>query len=39
MFTVHKVKYFYMDNNIIIPQVNKGIPYRNTIPFGQVMGF
>jgi len=39
MLTTFKVKYFYADNNIIILQVNKGNPYRNPVPFGQVMGF
>jgi len=39
MLTTFKVKYLYVDNSIIIPQVNKGKPYRNPIPFGQVMGF
>jgi len=43
MLTTFKVKYFYADNSIIIPQVNnrvnKGTPYRNPIPFDQVMGF
>jgi len=39
MLTAFKVKYFYVDNSIIIPQVNKGKSYRNPISFGQVMGF
>jgi len=38
MLTTVKAKYFYSDNTIIIPQVPKGVPYRNPIPFGQVMG-
>jgi len=39
MLTTFKVKHFYSDNSIVISQVPKGMPYRNPIPFGQVMRF
>jgi len=39
MLTTFKVKYFYADNSELIPQVHKGMPYRNPIPFDQAMGF
>jgi len=38
-FTTFKVIYFNADNNIIIPQAHRGMPYRNPIPFDQDMGF
>jgi len=38
MLTTFKVKYFYSDNSINIPQAHKGMAYRNPIPFDQVMG-
>jgi len=38
-FTTFKVIYFNADNNIIIPQDHKGVPYRNPSSFDQVMGF
>jgi len=37
--TTFKVIYFNVENNIIIPQAHKGIPYRNPSSFDQVMGF
>jgi len=37
--TTFKVIYFNADNNIIIPQAYKGMPYRNPSSFDQVMGF
>jgi len=30
MLTNFKVKYFYANNSEFIPQVHKGMPYRNT---------
>jgi len=39
LLTTFKVKYFYSDNSIIIPQTHKGIPYQYPIPFNQAMGF
>jgi len=36
MLTTFKVKYFYSENRIIIPQAHKGMPYRIAIPFAQV---
>jgi len=39
MLTILKAKYFYADNSKLIPQDPKGMPYRNPISFGQVMGF
>jgi len=39
MLTTFKVKYFYADNSEFIPQVHRGMLYRNPNPFGQVMGF
>jgi len=38
-FTTFKVIYFNADNNIIIPQANKGMPYRDPSSFKQVLGF
>jgi len=38
-FTTFKVIYTNADNNIIIPQAPKGVPYRNPSSFDQVMGF
>jgi len=39
IFYTFKVIYFNGDNNIIIPQAHKGMPYRSPSPFDQVMGF
>jgi len=38
-FTTFKVIYFNADNNIIIPQAHKGMPYREPSLFDQVMEF
>jgi len=38
-FTTFKNIYINADNNIIIPQAHKGVPYRNPSSFDQVMGF
>jgi len=38
-FTTFKVIYFNADNNIIISQAHKGMPYRNQSSFDQAMGF
>jgi len=38
-FTTLKVIYFNADNNMIIPQAHKRIPYRNPSSFDQVIGF
>jgi len=37
--TTFKVIYINADNNIIIPQAHKAMPYRNPSSFDQVMGF
>jgi len=39
MLTTFKVKYFYSDNSIIIPQAHKGMPCRHPIALDQVMAF
>jgi len=39
MLTTFKGKYFYADNSEFIPQVHRGMPYRNPIRFGHVMDF
>jgi len=39
MLTTFKVKYLYAGSSEFVPQVHKGMPYRNPISFGQVMGF
>jgi len=36
--TTFKNIYINVDNNIIIPQAHKGVPYRNSSSFEQVMG-
>jgi len=38
-FNYRKVIYFNAENNIIIPQAHKGMPYRKPSSFEQVMGF
>jgi len=38
-FTTFKVIFINADNNIIILQAHKAMPYRNPSSFGQVMGF
>jgi len=37
--TTFKVVYFNADNNMIIPQVHRGMPYRNPSSLDQVVGF
>jgi len=37
--TTFKVIFINADNNIIIPQAHKAMPYRNPSSFDQVMGF
>jgi len=38
-FATFKLIYFNADNNIIIPQAHRGMPYRNPSPFDQVIRF
>jgi len=38
-FTTFKEIYFKADNNIIIPQAYKGIPYRNTVHLTKLWAF
>jgi len=38
-FTTLKVIYFSADNNKIIPQAHKSMPYRNPSSFDQVINF
>jgi len=38
-FTTFKVLYINADNNIIIPQAHKYVPYSSPSSFDQVMGF
>jgi len=39
IFTTLKVVYINADNNIIILQAHKDVPYRNPSSIDQVMGF
>jgi len=38
-FTTFTFIFINADNNIIIPQAHKAMPYRNPRPFDQAVGF